>query len=357
MNRGGKFLRPPPNVGNPHFDSSSDDDSDEDDEVTNEHEQPQSNQVSASANLSSSEGDDDDDDDEEEEINEASSRSNQKRRREEPETDSSNTNTHSNKANHKKAKKPVASSFFDEEAEDEGDEEGDDEPYGTHHDPHDRVKKHYTEDDVRRENMDQDALDIIARQNRRRMQERMLTGETDVAEVARQLEERHRMQSRRVDRAIMDDGSVAEGNVNLSAVSQQSLLPSVSDPKLWMFSCLNGKEQELVIQIMNKCIAHARQGKPLGITSAVAAQSKGKVYIESYSEPAIREAVQGVRGIMAYSMRMVPINDMTTVMTVVPKKKPGEYFCKSQIFSMTHVVTCLHYDITTIFFKGDPYIQ
>ena len=46
---------------------------------------------------------------------------------------------------------------------------------------------------------------------------------------------------------------------------------------------------------------------------------------EPDSETAIREAVQGVRGIMAYSMRMVPINDMTTVMTVTPKKKPGEF--------------------------------
>lgn len=157
------------------------------------------------------------------------------------------------------------------------------------------------------------------------MQERMLSGDTDVAEVARELEERHRMQSRRVDRDIIDEGSVVEGSMNLSAVSQQSLLPSVSDPRLWMFSCANGKEQELVVQIMNKCIAHARQGKPLGITSAVAAQSKGKIYVESYSEPAVRDAIQGVRGLMSYSMRMVPINDMTTVMTVIPKKKPGKF--------------------------------
>jgi hypothetical protein len=36
------------------------------------------------------------------------------------------------------------------------------------------------------------------------------------------------------------------------------------------------------------------------------------------------EAVQGVRGVMQYSMTKVPIADMTTVMTVVPKKVPGE---------------------------------
>jgi transcription elongation factor SPT5 len=313
MNRGGKFLRPVPNGGH-MSDSSSEEDSDDDEiDEPSSNNRESSNNNSNSANLSSSEEEDDDD--------EPSSANNKRSR---ASNDDDNTNG-------KKKPKKAATSFFDEEAEDDGDDE-DEEAYGTHYDPHDRVKKHYTDDDVRRENMDQEALDIIARQNRRRMQERMLTGETDVEEVTRQLEERHRMQSRRVDRSIIDDGSVVEGNPNLSAVSQQSLLPSVSDPRLWMFSCQTGKEHELVIQIMNKCIAQARQGKPLGITSAVAAQSKGKIYIESYSEPAIRDAVLGIRGIMGYSMRMVPINDMTTVMTVINKKKPGKFsFCPSPL--------------------------
>ena len=71
-------------------------------------------------------------------------------------------------------------------------------------------------------------------------------------------------------------------------------------------------------------MAFAKRGKPLGIISVVAAQTKGKIYVESYSEPAVMEAVQGVRGVMQYSMTKVPIADMTTVMTVVPKKVPGE---------------------------------
>jgi transcription elongation factor SPT5 len=108
-----------------------------------------------------------------------------------------------------------------------------------------------------------------------------------------------------------------------SAVSQQSLVPSVSDPSLWMISCSTGKEQDLVYQIMNKCVAFARQGRPLGICGVIAAQTKGKIYIESFSEPAVVEAIQGVRGLLQYTMRLVPIGDMTTVMTVVPTKKPG----------------------------------
>jgi len=110
--------------------------------------------------------------------------------------------------------------------------------------------------------------------------------------------------------------------VSYAPVSQQSLVPSVSDPNLWMFSCQTGKEQELVYQIMNKAVAYAKRGRPLGITSVVAAQTKGIIYVESYNEPSVIEALQGVRGVMTYSMTKVPISDMTTVMSVVPKKVP-----------------------------------
>jgi transcription elongation factor SPT5 len=107
-----------------------------------------------------------------------------------------------------------------------------------------------------------------------------------------------------------------------TAIAQQSLLPSVSDPNLWMVSCSTGKEQELVYQIMNKCVAHARMGRPLGISAAIAAQSKGRIYVESFHEPSVLEAIQNVRGILFSTLRLVPIGDMTTVLTVTPAKKP-----------------------------------
>lgn len=126
------------------------------------------------------------------------------------------------------------------------------------------------------------------------------------------------------EEGVYGDEEIVEGG-ETALLPQQSLMPSVSDPALWMFSCPTGKEVELVYQIMNKCVAFAKRGKPLGITSVVIAQTKGKIYVESHSEPAVIEAVQGVRGIMVYSMTKVPISDMTTVMNVVPKKVPGEF--------------------------------
>lgn len=224
------------------------------------------------------------------------------------------------------AKKRRTNAFFDEEAEASGDEEEEEEDDDVDHDPHDVVKKHYTEEDIRREQLDEEAQELIRQQDRRRAQlggNRL--GDTSVADMARDIEDRHRMSRRTVHVTAAGGGEVEEGygDANYTAVSQQSLVPSVSDPSLWMISCSTGKEEEMVFQIMNKCVAFARQGRPLGITAAVAAQSKGKIYIESYSEPAVVEAIQNIRGLLQYSMRLIPIQDMTTVMTVVQKKKPG----------------------------------
>ena len=270
----GKFLHPRGKMFRPenHEDDNEDDDSSESEILS----------------------DDDDEDEEDDEEEERASQPPAKKRR-------------------------TAASFFDEEAEasdnEDEDESGDE-------DPHDRVKKHYTEEDIRREQLDEEAQELIRQQDRRRAQAGGIRfGETSIADMAREIEDRHRMTSRRVERVEEEE---TYGDVSYTAVSQQSLVPSVSDPSLWMISCANGKEQELVYQIMNKCVAHARRGRPLGITSAIAAQSKGKIYIESYSEPAAVEAVQNIRGLLQYSMKLVPIQDMTTVMTVVSKKKPGK---------------------------------
>lgn len=315
MSGRGKFLRP--GDGNAPFFDDSDDDSDDDDyevpEEGNSSKEPSrlSKNQSKSANLSSS--DDDDDSEEEDSENDKPL----KRARSEDDKTSSKVS--------KKARS--ARSFFDEEAEaSDDDEEDDDDDFGAMRDPNDRVKKVYTQEDIRRENMDEEALEIINRQNKRRQQLLKFTGEEDIADVAKRIEERHKRESRRVDRAVLDDVGLDAENANIAAVTQQSLLPSVSDPSLWMVKCLNGKEQELVVQLMNKCIAYASQGKPLGITSVVASQSKGRIYVESFSEPAMKEAIQGVHGLLTYKMVLVPIKDMTTVMTVASKNKPGKLY-------------------------------
>ena len=339
----GKMFRPSGSDdedGGKHLgDSSSDDSSsDEEDEqapqqdskLKEEEEEEEEDGKEKPAVTKRSRDSDDDDSDEDEE---------------EEEEDTKNKKS--------KAKKRPKISFFDEEAEASDDDEDD-----SDRDPDDVVRKHYTEEDIRKEYRDEEAEAIIAQQDRRRQRAGgWLSGigtltddkekdDADVERIAKELEERHRMERRVVDRRrvgkydmgdnVRRRGSAGEGGAedvgvergddegpSYTAVSQQSLVPSVTDPGLWMFSCPSGKEQELVYQIMNKCVAFAKRGKPLGITSVVVAQTKGKIYVESYSEPAVMEAVQGVRGLMQYTSVKVPIADMTTVMTVIPKKVPG----------------------------------
>jgi transcription elongation factor SPT5 len=297
-----KFLRPPPQA----FDSDSEDD--EEEEIVDQR------RPVDDVNLSS---DDDDDEEEDEEDTRARSSSSNKKRK-----------AGGNAPRNKRIK---ASSFVELEAEDDDDDEDED--------GRGRFGK---KTDLDGEQMDAEAREIMVRQDRRRAQAGFHFNERSVEEMAEEIETRHRMQRRTVDRSsILDrprpsvaaavaapvhrrheDEAVEGGPEVYSAVAQQSLLPSVKDPSFWMVSCSTGKEQELVYQIMNKCVAYARQNKPLGITGAIAAQSKGKIYIESFSEPAVMEAVEGVRGLLTYSMRLVPIGDMTTVMTVTSKKKP-----------------------------------
>ncbi len=310
---GGKFLRPDQLDHDDDDDSSSDE---EEDVVVRQ--KNNDGDDKPSAKLSSDEdGDDDgegDDDDDEEDDDEEEERS-KKRRRESGGGGGS-----------KKSKKAAAArnAFFDEEAEASDDDEEDEEAYGTHRDPDDVVRRHYTEEDIRKEQLDEEAEELIRLQDRRRAQAggRDLS-EADVAEVAREIEERHRMQRSRVDRSVLDGGAGGIGGAeDYGAVAQQSLVPSVSDPSLFMINCSTGKEEELVYQIMNKCAAFARQGRPLGITGAVAAQSKGRIYVEAYEEPAVIEAMEGIRNLMHYTRTKIPISDMTTVMTVRPSKRP-----------------------------------
>jgi len=342
FNRIGKFLRHPSTLD----DDDDDDDSSNESLEEEEEDDEDIDQVLAmrkvqqrkdNARLSSESDDEDEDVDEDEEEEEVVG---SKRKRG---TVSKNKSSSKKRTGYKVSRK-----FFDEEAEassDGLDDDDEEENYGykgesrREREKHDVVKKHYTAEDIRRENMDAEAEELIRQQNLRRSKMPIFNSDLDAAEIARQIEQRHKMESRRLDYRTLDEASVLGGmdggasgsggihDLAMSAVGQQSLLPSVSDPTMWMFSCSTGKEEELVYQIMNKCIAYAKQGKPLGITAVVAAQTKGRIFIESFSEPAVLEAVQGVRNLLIYTKRLVPITDMTTVMNVSRKKKPGMFVC------------------------------
>lgn len=73
---------------------------------------------------------------------------------------------------------------------------------------------------------------------------------------------------------------------------------------------------------MNKFLEFARRGEPLHIKSVVASNSKGFIYVEAEREPHAKDALNGLRDIMQYSMKLVPIHEMTSVLHVQKQRKP-----------------------------------
>ncbi|RHN77574.1 putative transcription elongation factor Spt5, NGN domain-containing protein [Medicago truncatula] len=76
-------------------------------------------------------------------------------------------------------------------------------------------------------------------------------------------------------------------------VEQQSLLPSVRDPKLWMVKCVIGRERESAVCLMQKYI---NKGSDLQIRSAIALDHlKNYIYVEADKEAHVREAIDLAR--------------------------------------------------------------
>lgn len=100
-------------------------------------------------------------------------------------------------------------------------------------------------------------------------------------------------------------------------VEQQALLPSVRDPKLWMVKCAMGHEREVAVCLMQKCID---KGPEIQIRSVVALDHlKNFIYIEADKEAHVREACKGMRNIYPAKLMLVPIKEMTDVLSVESK--------------------------------------
>ena len=69
----------------------------------------------------------------------------------------------------------------------------------------------------------------------------------------------------------------AEDDGTSTAVGQQALMPTPTDPKLWVVRCGEGQEREAVTSLLQKCYDLARKGSPL-LIKAVFCQDHLKVW-------------------------------------------------------------------------------
>eukprot|EP00252_Welwitschia_mirabilis_P027077 TRINITY_DN9158_c0_g1_i3.p1 TRINITY_DN9158_c0_g1~~TRINITY_DN9158_c0_g1_i3.p1 ORF type:complete len:1022 (-),score=279.00 TRINITY_DN9158_c0_g1_i3:488-3553(-) len=133
--------------------------------------------------------------------------------------------------------------------------------------------------------------------------------EQDVDDLERMLQQRYSTHSDHI-----------EYDEETTEVEQQALLPSVKDPKLWMVKCAIGKEREAAVCLMQKFIDLQSQGTDLQIRSAIALDHlKGYLYVEADREAHVKEACKGLRNIFSTKISLVPIKEMTDVVSVESK--------------------------------------
>ena len=75
-------------------------------------------------------------------------------------------------------------------------------------------------------------------------------------------------------------------------ITQQTLLPEVKDPNLWMVKCRIGEEKITVLHLMRKMVAYQFEPEPLLIRSVVAPEHvKGYIYIEAFKQSHVKAAI------------------------------------------------------------------
>ncbi|KAL5721386.1 hypothetical protein ACHQM5_005038 [Ranunculus cassubicifolius] len=195
----------------------------------------------------------------------------------------------SSSSSHKAKKRSSGSQFFDLEAQVDSDEEEEEEE---------------GEDDF----IDHDDGGLQEDNDRRRRPPPLLSREEDQEDMdalERSIQERYMRQ----DNLDYDEET--------NDVEQQALLPSVRDPKLWMVKCAIGHEREAAVCLMQKAID---RGPELQIRSVVALDHlKNYIYVEADKEAHVKEACKGLRNIYSAKVMLVPIKEMTDVLSVESK--------------------------------------
>ena len=142
----------------------------------------------------------------------------------------------------------------------------------------------------------------------------------DDEELERMVKERY--ESRRYADAYDEEGQ-RRGPIVSDYVDQQSLHPTVRDPKLWMVAVKQGKEREVTVCLMQKMINLQKTNKPPMKIMSVVTQDhlKGYVYVEAMRDDHVKKALQGLRHV--YHMkppRLVPLKEMVESISVAKKE-------------------------------------
>ncbi|RZC57662.1 hypothetical protein C5167_004963 [Papaver somniferum] len=130
-------------------------------------------------------------------------------------------------------------------------------------------------------------------------------GEEDIEEIERRIQQLYQSYDVEIDEADIND------------VEQQSRLPSVKDSKLWTVKCAIGHEREAAFCLMQKC---AIDQPGMHIRSAIALDYlQTYIYVEADKEAHVREACKGLKMLDTRKIVLVPIKEMTDVVSAKGK--------------------------------------
>ncbi|CAN8072291.1 unnamed protein product [Agarophyton chilense] len=192
----------------------------------------------------------------------------------------------------KKRRKTMALLDLEAEEDDAEDEEEEEEVHGL-----------IADDDDHDANLDRDREQMRAQRFER---QRAMESE-DPENLERYFEERY---------AYHDE---EQGAPDTSGVDQQSLLPTIHDPRIFIVKCKKiGHERRAIFSLLQKMFNYRRRGVDLGIFSAIAPQHlKGRVYIEALSSVQVEAAIQGLELFTTYDgIKPLRLDEMVDVLRI-----------------------------------------
>jgi transcription antitermination factor NusG len=219
----------------------------------------------------------------------------------------------------KPAKKPKKRSklnrFIEEEAEEESEEEEEEEE-------DDEITKQFLapEGEEAEGTELEEEVGPTASEYRKQFRERFEKEEIDIEaeeDRLRKLYGRVKLFRKRNKTALAAGGEEEE-------IPQQFLLPTPSDPKLWLVRCKIGKERAIVHQLMRAFVELQNLDTPLQILSCTARDNlKGYIYIEAHKATAVAQAIESAHLIhMVYcgpsgnKCTFVPLEEMPQVINI-----------------------------------------
>lgn len=138
--------------------------------------------------------------------------------------------------------------------------------------------------------------------------------------------------------------SIAAGGEE-EEIPQQFLLPTPSDPKLWLVRCKIGKEKSIIHQLMRAFVELQNLDSPLQILSCTARDNlKGYIYIEAHKASHVAQAIEAAHLIhMVYcgpsgnKCTFVPLEEMPQVLNITGRAAQSAAFSIPRLGSFVRI--------------------